>query len=265
MIDELPDITAIIDLMHKHSGVKLYQANAKLIITKLQPLFSQYKVADITGLIKLIQKDPKLVTKIIDMLAVNETAFYRDRYPFELLHKYIIPYIRKYNGGSIRLLSGACSTGQEPYSLAMKFLDNRSFNSGYKIIAVDLSETALNKAKSGIYNKFEAQRGLSDLLLNKHFTQVEGKWKINSDVQKGIIFRKFNMLEDLSILGKFDIVFCRNLLIYLDNESRKKLVDNIKKIMNPGAILVIGALESLLWEDKSLNAVTEYNGIYAYQ
>ncbi len=261
---KMPDITMIIDLMYSRAGMILTQNKSQLILTKLQPLLNKYNLNNVN---ELLGMGSSVIDEVIDTLTINETSFYRDIYPFELIHKYIIPYFQQNNPelNAIRILCAACATGQEPYSLAMQLLEHKEYKFDYKIIAVDLSNSAIEKAKMGNYTQFEIQRGLKPALLNKYFTKLDKDWFINEDVKAHIIFHQANLLKNLNSLGVFDIVFCRNLLIYLDSVNRKRVVDNLKKIMNHGSIIVIGSMESLLWDDDDFTEITNYNGIYVYK
>ena len=264
MKEKIPDISTIIKLMYNQSGMILTQNKGLLIFTKLKPLMNRYNLTDVN---KLPDLGSSVIDEIIDTLTINETSFYRDIYPFEIIPKYILPYFHKNNPAltKIRILCAACATGQEPYSLSIEMLEHKKYKFDYKIIAVDLSKTAIAKAKIGTYNQFEIQRGLRPDLLSKYFTKLDKNWLINEDVKANVSFHQANLLKDLSSLGMFDIVFCRNLLIYLDAVNRKRVVDNLKRIMNHRSILIIGSMESLLWDDNDFTQITDYNGIYVYK
>ena len=264
----MPDLTCIMDLMYKKSGMVFSSEKSYIILTKLQPLIAKYNLDNMENLLFIIKNrsDVELINEIIDILTVNETSFYRDRYPFEILHSYVIPYILQNNSykKEVKILCAACSTGQEPYSIAMHFLEHKEYGLDFKLTAIDLSPTAINQAKSGIYNQFEIQRGLPMPLLLKYFTQTDKMWTIGDVVKQYITFHQFNLKDSLSSLGKFDIVLCRNVLIYFDEGFRKQVIDNLKQTMNQGAILMLGGTELVSWKDDELKEVTSHNGVYLF-
>lgn len=264
----IPDLTYIIDLMKKHSGIKFSKEKSYVILTKIYPLLKKYNLKDVEELISIVKKniDTKLISDLVDVLTINETSFYRDRYPFEALDKYILPkmlesYPTKKN---LKILCAACSTGQEPYSLVMHFLEQKQYKFIPQVTAIDISNIALDKARSGVFNQFEVQRGLPVTMLVKYFIQKEKDWLIKEDVKNHIVFKKFNLKDNLSILGSFDLIFCRNVLIYFDEALRKQVINSLVKIMNPKASLILGATESVGWgEHPELYKVNDYNGIYS--
>ncbi len=263
----IPDLSYIIDLMKKQSGIIFTKDKSYVILTKLYPLIEKYKFNNIEELLLNIKsnKDPELISDMVDNLTINETSFFRDRYPFEALEKYIIPRMIENDPTKriIRILCTACSTGQEPYSLIMHFLENKKHNLMPKITAVDLSSIALEKAKLGIYNQFEIQRGLPITHLVKYFTQTGKDWIIKDELKNQVTFKKFNLKSDLSVLGQFDLVFCRNVLIYFEENLRKEVINKLVKVMASKASLFLGGTETIGWEDHAeLTKLEQYNGIY---
>ena len=263
----IPDLSYIIELMKNKSGIIFTPNKSYVILTKLQPLLTKYNLANIDELLVALkqQNNLKLVTDIVETLTINETSFYRDRYPFEALDKFIIPEILKDDPAklNLKILCAACSTGQEPYSLVMHFLEHKQqYKLNCHITAIDLASHAIEKAKSGVYNQFEVQRGLPITSLVKYFTQMEKDWIISDKVKQQVNFRQFNLMDDLSILGKFDIIFCRNVLIYFDEKRRNQVIENLQKVMAPQATLILGGTEAIPYENKLLHKITEYNGIY---
>ena len=184
MNEEIPDLSYIIDLMKKKSGIVFSKDKSYMILSKLQLLLKKYGFNKVDNLILAIKSDKYngLTDELVDALAINETYFYRDKYPFEVLDKEFIHKIlldeplRK----NIRILCAACSSGQEAYSLAMHFLEHK-YNLEFHITAIDLSSSIINKARKGIYNQFEVQRGLPIKLLNKYFNQIENDWIIKDE------------------------------------------------------------------------------------
>jgi len=187
---------------------------------------------------------------LLDTATNNETSFFRDKAMFKSLVKNILPGLCKDKapGQPIRIWSAACSTGQEPYTLAMALNEEliKENIPGFQILGTDFSETALNRARSGTYSQLEVQRGLPATHLVKYFSQVEDKWKVNSLLQKNINFQAFNLLTKWSITGPFDLIFCRNVLIYQKIESRKDIINRLYDYLSPTGFLILGATESMM-------------------
>lgn len=261
-----PDLSYIIDLMRKKSGIVFSKDKSYIILTKLFPLLKKYELTSVSHLISAIKLDSNysLISDLVDALTINETSFYRDKYPFEALDKEIVPKIlldeplKK----EIRILCAACSSGQEPYSIAMHFLEH-NYKLNFHITAIDLSNSIIRKAAKGIYNQFEVQRGLPITLLIKYFNQIEKDWIIKDEIKKYVSFKQYNLMNNLNVLGKFDIIFCRNILIYFDQFHKELVINNIIKIMNPNATLILGGSELISWDSPLLKKITDYNGIYS--
>ena len=259
------DLNFIIELMASKTGIMISVDKEYIISSKLQLLVSKNNLTDIDELItKAKQGDNEIITDIIDALAVNETSFYRDKYPFEILRQYILPQLHFLdpNKKEIKILCAACATGQEPYSLAMDFLEYSNLGFTCDILAIDISSHALSIAEKGRYNRFEIQRGLPIDLLNKYFTKVEGSWEIAEEVRRLVSFEQCNLLDNLDNLGTFDIIFCRNLMIYFNADNRKLLINNLLNIMHSNAYLIMGASENIFGFEEKLHKITKHNGIY---
>ena len=266
METNLPDLTYIINLMKRQSGIVFSADKSYIILTKLYPLIDKYHFTNIEELLVAVQanSNPVLIADLIETLTINETSFFRDRYPYEVIDKYVIPELLQHNPNQkeIRILCAACSTGQEPYSLIMHFLEHKQYRFDCKITAIDLSGAVIKKAKEGIYNQFEIQRGLPITLLVKYFSQIEKDWVIKDELKKHIEFRQFNLVNGLGILGKFDLIFCRNVLIYFDDALRKQVILNLGQVLNPNSTLILGSSESVPADNVQFNKITEYSGVY---
>ncbi len=186
----------------------------------------------------------------VEALTTNETLFFRDLHPFEALEKKVIPEImaRRMSERRIDIWSGASSTGQEAYSLAMMLKEKFPELSSWKItiIGTDLSSKAVEKAKSGIYTQLEVNRGLPLPLLVKYFDKVADGWQIKLDLRRMVEFRQMNLIDRWSRLPRFDVVMMRNVLIYFDISTRKKIIDGIQSIIHPEGALFLGASETTL-------------------
>ncbi len=240
------------------SGIYLDGSKAYLLETRLGSLLEQKRLSSFGELYRMAKQpgEEALRQKIIDRIATNETLFFRDRGPFELLQHKIIPDLidarRAASSGffpvQIRIWSAACSTGQEIYSIAIVLKELLGDFKGYQIrlLGTDLSNTAIGRASRGEYNQFEVKRGLSVNILKKYFVFNGSAWRVNDEIRAMVSFRKLNLMAPVESLGKFDIVFCRNVGVYFNMADRKKLFSNISKVMERDGYLIIGATESLL-------------------
>ncbi len=222
--------------------------------SRLENAVAHFQLGSVVDLQKRVQnRDPVICKYILDIATNNETSFFRDPKVFRTLGEELFKPLATQNK-SIRIWSAACSTGQEPYSLAMD-LSNLKFkypSFKYEIIATDFSYRALDKAKNGIYTQLEVQRGLDAKNLVKYFTQDEtnsdrsgGLWKIKPEIQKYISFSHFNLLEPWSILGQFDLILCRNVLIYQKQEKRTEILSKMASYLKDGGFLTLGCAESI--------------------
>lgn len=240
------------------SGIHLDRSKTYLLETRMASLLEQERCTCFTELYDKARNlgEETLRQKIIDRISTNETLFFRDKGPFELLQHKIIPDLidareaasSGFSPIPIRIWSAACSTGQEIYSVAIVLKELLQDLSGYRIqlLGTDLSNTAIARAGRGEYNQFEIKRGLSEDTLKKYFTFNGSVWKINDDIRAMVAFKKLNLMIPFDGLGKFDIVFCRNVGVYFNMTDRKKLFGNISRVMEKDGFLIIGATESLI-------------------
>ena len=243
--------------IHDISGILLDQGKDYLIETRLGSLAEELGCASYLELHKKALLDPskQIKERIIDAISTNETLFFRDTAPFDLLQHKILPELidlRSLKGPGplpipIRIWSAACSTGQEVYSIAivLKELlpDMSAFN--IKLLGTDLSDAAVAQASYGQYTKFEIERGLSSVKLQQYFNGNGDTWKIKDEIRAMVNFQKLNLMMPFGDLGKFDVIFCRNVAIYFSLEDRKKLFDKLADMLDPGGALIIGSSESL--------------------
>lgn len=238
-------------------GIHIEPSKAYLLETRLGRLLENEKCESFTAFYHKVKSDnsKRLQTQLIDAITTNETLFFRDSNPFELLKHKILPEIldRRMSAArnnapiDLRIWSAACSTGQEVYSIAIilnELLGNMD-NVNIKLMGTDISDGAVKQASYGIYNKFEIERGLPRQQLQRYFTANGESWRIRDEIRSLVLFKKFNLMESFSSLGKFDIVFCRNVAIYFTLEDRKKLFEKIANTLEPDAYLIIGSTESL--------------------
>jgi len=258
MIKITPDeFKLIANYIHSISGIYYNQEKAYLFETRLGPLLEEIGLSSYKELYFKAKADGnKLIEKkIVDAISTNETLFFRDTGPFEVLQHKIVPDlidVRTTTSSGllpvpVRIWSAACSTGQEVFSIAivLKELlpDLKKYN--IKLLGTDISDAAIAQASYGKYNKFEIERGLAKDKLQKYFALNGSSWKIRDEIRAMATFRKLNLMLPFNGLGKFDVVFCRNVAIYFSMEDRKKLFNNIADILAPDGYLIIGSTESL--------------------
>lgn len=248
------------DILARHildiSGIALAKGKEYLVETRLSPIIEELGCTSYTDFYKKVKTDFKrdLNENIINAITTNETYFFRDKSPFELLQYKIIPDLmdkRSKNKTtmkpSLRLWSAASSTGQEIYSIAMALMEIGITPQNYniKMLGTDISDAAVAQASYGWYNKFEIARGLEPKRLTRFFNQDKDGWRIKDEIRFMAQFKKMNLMKPFIGLGKFDIILCRNVMIYFTQEDRKKIYANIAKVLEPDGYLIIGSTESL--------------------
>ncbi len=250
------------------SGIVITRDKSYLLESRLLPVTRKHGITDLNQLAEKFASTPsdELVTDVVDAMTTNETLFFRDLKPFETFRNHILPYLQKTreNAKKFRIWCAACSTGQEPYSLSMIIRDESAKFTGWTtdIIATDLSTDALAKAQEAVYSQFEVQRGMPVQLLMKYFTQEGERWHLKDEVKNMPKFSEFNLLQDPSHFGKFDIVFLRNVLIYFDNETKKQILERIASLLPDDGMLFLGGAETVLGITDQLEAYTDYRGLY---
>lgn len=242
------------DYLQKVAGIDLGPNKQYLVATRLRRVVAEFGCNSLSDLTAYIQRaqNASARQKVIDVMTTNETFWFRDSYPFEYLKKAILPDLYKDNpNGRFRIWSAACSSGQEPYSLSM--ITEECMRQNYaindlrvEIVATDLSSAMLVQAKEGVYDRLSITRGLSRERLSEHFTQAPGEcWKAKESLKQRISFRSLNLQESYITLGKFDVIFCRNVLIYFSAELKKDILTRMHAALRPGGALFLGSSESL--------------------
>jgi len=238
--------------LEAQSGIVLGANKQYLVKSRLAPLLGQFGAATLSDLIKR-SMDPKerdLKMTVVDAMTTNETLWFRDIYPFQLLTDKIFIELGK-AGRPLKIWSAASSSGQEPYSIAMTALEHQfkrpgTLPGGVQIVGTDISASMLNQCKEGIYDSLALARGLSPQRKRQFFEPYgDNKMRVSERVKKLVSFRPFNLLDNYSLLGKFDIIFCRNVLIYFAPEVKSKILNQFASSLNPGGYLMLGASESL--------------------
>jgi chemotaxis protein methyltransferase CheR len=254
-------------LLKDRSGLDLSADKQYLIESRLLPLSRKSSLAGISELVqKMKGGSAAIIDQVVEAMTTNETFFFRDKVPFDHFRESIMPEILQARAGrkSIRIWCAAGSTGQEPYSLAMCCKEMSAALAGWRveIIATDLSQEVLEKSRAGIYSQFEVQRGLPIQMLVKYFKQLGEFWQINAEIRAMVQHRQLNLLHDFSGLGAFDVIFCRNVLIYFDQDTKINIFNRLAKTTEQDGFLVLGAAETVVGLTDVFKPFPERRGLY---
>lgn len=241
-------------LLYDRSGLVITKDKAYLVESRLRPLAREQGYADVATLVRgLLQlKNEKVIAEIVDAMTTNETLFFRDSWPYQLLRTKLLPDIVASKGISkrIRIWSAACSSGQEPYSIAMTIAEMGAALGGahVEICATDISPSILARAQEGHYSDFELSRGLPEPMRKKYFAADGDRWRVKDSLREMVTFKNYNLLADpvAAGLGTFDVVFCRNVLIYFDEGTRRQVLQGIARVMSPKGYLCLGGAETVV-------------------
>jgi len=249
--------------VRKRSGLVLGQEKAYLIDSRLGPLARKEGFASVEALIDAMMRgDQRLCVAASEALATHETFFFRDKTPFDLFENVIAPSLKSTRmGRQLKIWCAAASSGQEPYSLGMLLDEIPGLSAD--IHATDMSAPVLEKAKAGIYTQFEVQRGLPIQRLVKHFDQVGDSWRIKPQLRQKVRFEQANLLDDFARYGKMDVIFCRNVLIYFDIQTKAKVLDRLAAQLADDGFLLLGAAETVVGLTDSLRPISGHRGLYA--
>ncbi len=237
--------------LEEHSGIVLGENKHYLVTSRLSRLMRESGVDDFKTLMHQLITERKTVLheKIVDAMTTNETLWFRDGYPFEVLKQFILPELSSKRLSQLRIWSAASSSGQEAYSISIslqEYLATRpgSLPSNIQIIGTDISATMLRDANAALYDNMSLIRGMSDERRQRYFLPRGDKWEVRPEIKQRTSFRELNLLNSYSALGRFDIVFCRNVLIYFSSQLKTDILTRIAKTMNPGGYLFLGGSES---------------------
>jgi chemotaxis protein methyltransferase CheR len=254
-------------LLKERSGLVLSSEKQYLVESRLTPVARKAGVQTLGDLVqKLKGANERLVADVVEAMTTNESFFFRDNIPFDHFRDAIVPALlaAKARERRLRIWCAAASTGQEPYSLAMCLKEMKASLAGWRveILGTDISLEVLEKAKAGIYSQFEVQRGLPIQMLVKYFTQVGDTWQIAPDLRAMVQYRPLNLLTEFGHLGGFDVVFCRNVLIYFDQETKIGVLNRIARLIDPEGYLVLGAAETVVGLTDAFKPVADKRGLY---
>jgi len=257
------------EFLEKQCGIVLGENKQYLVRSRLASLLYKHKYESADELIDVVVRgfDRALLQSVIDAMTTNETLWFRDNYPFDLLVNNLLPSLSSKNQ-RIRIWSAACSSGQEPYSIAMSVLEYQrqrpgALRAGVEIVATDLSSEMLQKCELGLYDELSLARGLSPQRRQAFFQQGDnGMMQVKPEVRRMVTFRSLNLLTSYAVLGRFDIVFCRNVLIYFSADVKQRILQQIAGQLQPEGILFLGASESISAASSTYSMVKCHPGLY---
>ncbi len=262
------DFDFIAKMLKDRSGLVLTRDKSYLLESRLTPVARKRGLKGLDELATAIRTAGEdLLREVTEAMTTNESFFFRDIKPFDQFRDVVLPAMMtaRATKKTLRIWSAACSSGQEAYSLSILLKEHAAKLAGWKIeiVGTDISSEILEKARSGLYSQFEVQRGLPIQYLVKYFKKTNEAWQIDPAIRGMVQFKEFNLLHDLKSLGQFDIVFCRNVLIYFDQPTKSKVLDSISRIMPDDGFLYLGGAETVLGISDKFKPVPEQRGIYA--
>lgn len=255
--------------LEKASGIILGDGKEYLISSRLTKLLRAEQIPTVDELLKAIERGhPRhLRDEVIDAMTTNETSWFRDRSPFETLQKSVFPEMEKDGIRQCRIWSSACSSGQEPYTISIALAEHlQSISSSglttTQIMATDISKSMLSIAQAGVYDEGILGRGLSAERKQRFFRKVDDDWAVTDDIKRRVSFREQNLLASYGALGKFDIIFCRNVLIYFSTESKSDILNRMAQSLKPGGYLFLGASETITGYSDAYDMIRSPYGVY---
>ncbi|MBI1275500.1 chemotaxis protein CheR [bacterium] len=270
------DMQFLTDLIKRRTGIALTDDKFYLLDSRLGPVARTQGLEGVQGLVRnlmtlgtaeqLANRNSPILRAVDEAIATHETLFFRDQKPFEEFRTRLIPDIRAKADwrAPLRIWSAACSSGQEPYTLAMMLSDMPDAKDKLRpeIIATDLSQSIVDKAREASFSQFEVQRGLPITYLVKYFTQNENIWLLKDDIKRMVRFDTHNLLGTCAHMGQFDIIYCRNVLIYFDVPTKKAIVDRLAAQLKPGGHIIVGSAESLIGITDTVKSVSGLSATY---
>jgi len=263
-----PDFDHFCRLAHERSGLVLGAGKAYLVQARLDSVARSAGFPDVAQLLAALRSDAPqaLVQRCVDAMATHESMFFRDTSPFEQIAKVVLPELSRSRpeGKALRIWCAACSSGQEPYSLAILIHELGGLLGGRRveIVGTDMSEVILQKARAGIYSEFEVKRGLSPERLNRWLQPQGSSWEVSKALKAMVSFQKHNLLDGVGGLGVFDIVLCRNVLIYFDAPGKAQVLEQIARAIAPDGALFLGSAETVIGLTNSFIPPIGRSGFY---
>jgi len=263
------DYDAFRKILEDACGIVLGENKHYLVTSRLNRLSEELSYPSLSAMLDKLRQggDVKLKQRIVDAMTTNETSWFRDRYPFEMLKKSLLPELGKQKISPLRIWSAASSTGQEIYSISMTIHEFKQANPGMlngrvEIVGTDISPTVIKTARDAKYDELSMGRGLSDERRQRFFIDnKDGGWTVKPEVCAGTRFTELNLLNSYTLLGRFDIIFCRNVLIYFSSELKTDILDRMAKVLKPGGLLFLGGSESPTGYSKAYEMVRYPEGV----
>jgi len=257
-----PQFAFLCGLLKRRTGVCIDESKQYLVVARLLPIVRQRKIPSLETLLDRVRQgvDPTLERDVLCAMMTHETSFFRDKAPFEALRK-VVAEIAERRAAEKQLViwSAACSTGQEPYSIAITLLEHfRDLAATWRvrIVASDFSEPILERARAGVYSDLETARGLPPPLLKKYFRPLQGKWSVAQDCRRLVEFRSLNLNGTWPMLPTCDVVFLRNVMLYFDVPTRAALVRRVRRVLHPDGALFLGGAETMIGIDDGYDRIT---------
>lgn len=255
------DFETVRRLVKEHAAIVLEPGKVYLVETRLVPLARREGFGDLEELVECLRATPfgPLHARVVDAMTTNETAFFRDLHPFEALRTRVLPELVRRRAGEkrLRIWCAASSSGQEPYTVAMTLREHFADLEGWQVslLATDLSEEMVARAREGRFTQLEVNRGLPASLLVKYFTKVGAEWELRDELRSMVEFRALNLVKPWPELPPVDVIFLRNVMIYFDLETRREVLAKIRRVLRPDGTLFLGAAETTLHADASFERV----------
>jgi chemotaxis protein methyltransferase CheR len=260
------DYAFLSDFLRRRSGLSITSEKAYLIESRLKPVASRMGFKTAGDLVRRLRTADEMLSRAVtDAMTTNETSFFRDKLPFDQFRDTMLPALAaaRREESRLRIWCNAASSGQEPYSLAM-IIEATSYLAGWTIdlVASDINAEMIDRAKEGLYSQFEVLRGLPIQMLARHFHQDRGEWRLSSSLRDRVQFEVFNLLDSFQPLGQFDVIFCRNVLMYVEQQTKHDVLGRLVDALAPDGYLVLGAAETVLGSGKGLEPLVDARGIY---
>ncbi|MEM7651154.1 MAG: protein-glutamate O-methyltransferase CheR [Pseudomonadota bacterium] len=264
---KITDFEIYKDLLREKSGLLLSQDQSYILESRLNPVAKKWGYDSLEAMTMVLQgvPDEDLITDIVEEMMMMDTSFFADEASFEALKNIALPQIKDtHKKKKIRIWSAGCSSGQEPYSLAIMLKDAAAQFPGcsFDILATDISDNVLEQAREGLYTQFEVQRGLPIHLLMEYFTQIDESWKVNKSIQKMVSFKKLNLMHPFTKMGAFDVILCCNTLNHFGKAERIDVLNRLADAMTPGGFLMLGKEDTPSDMPERFKAVPETQALF---
>ena len=264
------DFDFVAQMLKRRSGLVITPEKAYLLESRMGPVARKHGLAGLDAIAaKLKAGNEALARDVTEAMTTNESFFFRDKTPFDHFEKLMLPALLQSRAAQrkLRIWCAAASTGQEPFSLAMILREKAALTKDWRfeILGTDLSNDVLARAQAGLYSQFEVQRGLPVTMLVKYFTKEGEQWRLKDDIRSMVQYRPMNLLDAFVGLGTFDIVFCRNVLIYFDEATKRQILERIALLMPADGYLLLGAAETVVGVTNVFVPVDQARGVYMKQ